>query len=129
MAEPLQLTETALIGENQLYQFAIGLLGDRWVGFAVGKDRPGKRRMGAEKMLFILPGVSEDCRLGLTDRNLAIRMTTAAAQDPEGGYGVITHWHVGPELRAGPDEFRCSTCSRLGCQGDCGEVDYGENEP
>lgn len=105
-----EFSETILIGENDLYRFGVGRLADRWLGFAVGvvTDMP---------LLFVLPDVSEGVDLGLTDKDKAIRLTGAIVQDHESAYGDIDRWHVPPDLRGNPDDFRCANCNRVGCDG------------
>jgi len=109
----LELTDILKIGENDHgYSFAVGKLGGRWVGFAVGDLGEGKQGM------FFLPGISEEYELGLTDRELAIRMTGAVAQSPEHGYGGIERWFVVEELRGRPEDFQCAECGEIACSGD-----------
>jgi hypothetical protein len=78
MSETLNITNYIKVGENNYgYAFWVGLLDRRWVGFAVGDIGGGNRG------LFFLPGIEEDCYLGISDRDKCIRMTGAIAQSPE----------------------------------------------
>lgn len=101
------------------YTFFVGRLKDRWVGFALGTVQRPQGETGA---MFIFPEVAEQFVLGLPDRDAAIRMTGAIAQDPESGYGGISKWLQPKELRGDPAKFRCPQCGRVGCQGDCENV-------
>ncbi len=68
-------------------------------------------------MLFMFPEIAENFTMGILDRERAIRMTGAIAEDPESGYGGVDRWFVGEELRGKPDDFRCEMCERVGCDG------------
>ena len=111
----LQLKETMIVAENRHgYQFGIGLVGDRWIGFARGAE-----------MLFVFPAIADDFQLGLLDKQRVIKLTVAIACDPDGGYGGIDQWFVTYDLRGHPDDFRCPYCARVGCQGECrDDFDY-----
>jgi hypothetical protein len=104
-----ELLDPLVIGDNDLgYTFVVGRLDDRWLGGAIGAG-----------MLFVFPEITVGCYLGVSDRETAIRMTSAIAQDPEHGYGGITRWRVDPRLRAAPDDFRCRHCGEVCCDGSC----------
>lgn len=120
-AKQPELTDIFIVGENDHgYQFGVGQLAGRWVGFAIGYRKDGKP-VG----LFFLPGISEDAHLGLLDRERAIRMTGAIACDPEHGYGGVARWFIEKARRGNPDEFRCERCGSVGCDGDCDDgFDY-----
>lgn len=121
MSAQLDIQDTFKIGENDFgYSFAIGRLGDRWVGFALGDLGEG------EQGCFFLPGVSEGYMMGLLDRERAIKLTGAIAQASEHGYGGIARWFVPPEQRGNPDDFRCERCEQVGCSGECVDHDYGD---
>lgn len=120
----LELDDLAVIAENAAYRFAVGRVGRRWLGGAVSVAR-----VEGERMLFVFPNVAEGDRLGLRDRVRAVRLTAAIAQDPESGYGGVTRWHVAPDLRGRPDEFRCPDCGMVGCAGRCSEEDPGDGCP
>lgn len=131
----LDLTDVFFIGENDAYRFGIGRLGDRWVGFAQEgqaseRSRRAFRSEGmdvAPGMLFFFPEVSEGFELGVADRQHAILLTGALAQDPENCYGGVEKWHVPEGLRGDPENFRCQHCDRVGCDGsEC--LDY-QGEP
>lgn len=112
--ENLELTQTRIIAENDAgYEFGVGLLGRRWVGFALA------RRDTSEPFLMFFSEVStEDYQLGLEDRDEAIRLTAALAVDPE-NYGGVDRWLIDEELRGDPEAYRCPQCGRVGCRGDC----------
>ncbi len=122
----IQIDEVLVIGENDGgYQFAVGRIADRWIGFA--RDNAFSRRARAAFRaegfapepagLFVFHEVGEDCQMGLTDKGRAIRLTGAVACDPESSYGGIDRWYVPEELRGRPDDFRCEHCERVGCDG------------
>jgi hypothetical protein len=125
---PFSLSEVTIIGENRHgYTFAVGKLGefmqDRWVGFAVGEADYGRR------FLFVFPEIGEEGWLGLADRDLAIRLTGAVAQDPDAGWGGIDRWAVEEELRGHPDAHRCVYCGQVGCRSECVECDAFYEDP
>lgn len=117
----IPFSETLMIGDNDVgYKFGVGLAGDRWLGFALG-DLPG-----GDKMLFVMPNVSEGFDLGLKDRDQAILMTGAIAQDPESAFGGITRWFVQADLRGDPNTIaRCPRCGEIGCQDDHDDFESG----
>jgi hypothetical protein len=118
--EPITFEETLLIGENDRgYRFGVGRVGDRWIGFALGRTITGG-------MLFLLPEIAVDHQLGLTLRDEAIRQVAAIAQDPEHAFGGVDRWYVAPELRASPDDYRCEHCGEILCGGRCEGEDYEE---
>ena len=110
----MDILERVEVGDNGLgYRFAVGSISDegggvRWVGFA-----------DSDAGAFIFPSVSEGHVAGLTDRDLAIRLTGAIAQSFEHGYGGVDRWFVDESLRGDPEEFRCFDCDQIGCRGDC----------
>jgi len=94
----LEIKETLLIGENDRgYQFCVGLIGDRWCGFALGRS---------------------------SDRDEAIRKTGAIACDPESAYGGVTRWYVDEPLRGDPEDFRCAFCGDVDCDGTCRDDEF-----
>lgn len=116
MAESMPLSDVLVIGSNDHgYQFAVGRMETRWIGFAIGDLEDGTR------MLFIFPEVSQGVLLGLANKVQAIRLTAAVACDPEQGYGGIKRWRIPPRLRGTPEEFRCERCHALNCDGFCGD--------
>lgn len=83
------------IGENAHgYEFKVGLLGDRWIGYA-------DSAFGA----FFFPQVSEGAQMGLTDKNEAIKRTLIVALTPEHGYGGVDTYYVDEALRPTPEEL------------------------
>lgn len=104
----IKLEEPLKVGSNSVYVFAVGKLEGRWVGFAQ-----------TEKGIFIFPQITQGHRLGLPDRDRAILLTGAIAQDYESAYGGIEEWSVPVELRGDPDALRCRDCDTIGCDGDC----------
>lgn len=109
----IKLENVAVIGSNRRgYEFCVGLCMGNWLGFARASD-PAQRQM-----LFILHEVSEGLKLGVSDRDLAIRATGAAVQVPEQGFGGIDEWLVPEALRGKPIDFACRECGKLSV-GDC----------
>ena len=117
----LDLTDITKIGENDYgYEFAIGHIGGRWVGFALGRINE------TEKSCFFLLSISEGEEMGVKDKTLAILLTGAIAQSYEHGYGGIDRWFVGEELRGDPEAFRCVNCDGVGCDGkECQDGFFG----
>jgi hypothetical protein len=139
MAEPtdegLPLTDVTVIGENPHYKFAIGKAHGRWLGFALGKPSRSEAAFVSEglpvqaRTMFVFPEVAEGFMLGLTERERAILLTGAIAQDFESAYGGVERWFVPPDLRGDPDKLRCPRCDRIGCDGvECEECE-GEELP
>jgi len=136
---PLEIHDILLIGENDYgWEFAVGRIGERWLGFARdGAFSQHVRQAFASEGLAVEPGymhlfpeVAEGVEIGLPDKERAILLTGALAQDPEQPFGGIDRWHVPEEQRGKPDDFRCPNCDRVGCdQKECQEDDYGEDVP
>lgn len=100
-------SETRLIGSNRHgWTFGIGQLGEHWVGFALG-----------DGFLNIMAEVSEGFQLGLKDADLAMRMTSAVAVDPEQLFGGVDRWFIPEQCRGDPEDYRCEVCGEIGC--DC----------
>ena len=119
MGTELTITDRYDIGENDHgYKFAVGKIGDRWVGFADGDLGNDKR------MLFLFPAISEDYQMGLPDRELVIKLTGAIAQSLEHGYGGVARWFVSEVLQGRPEDFTCEHCESVGCRGACEREDY-----
>lgn len=119
MSNTIQITDRFDIGENDHgYKFAVGKIVNRWVGFADGELENGDR------LFLIFPAISENYQMGLTDRELVIKLTGAIAQSGEHGYGGIARWFIPQELRGDPKEFTCENCESVGCQGSCENDDY-----
>lgn len=124
----LRVADAVIVGDNSRgYQFAVGKIADdRWVGFAIGRVE------GQNKMLFFFSEIADaDYRLGILDRDEAIRMTSAIADDPEHAYGGIERWFADPALRATSDQYRCANCGTVACQGAClyaDPFDYDDEE-
>jgi hypothetical protein len=103
--EPLSFEEEFLVGSNPHgYSFYVGRLDDRWLGYAIGAA-----------MVFVFPGISTDHRIGVADRDEAIRRLGAIAQDPASGYGGIKAWFVEEALRGDPVAYRCKVCGEVCC--------------
>jgi hypothetical protein len=118
MPEPVAIEEQVIIGDNRHgYAFAVGRVGDRWLGYAI-------TRLG----LFLFPGVSEGVDLGMEDRDEAIRRVGAIAQDLNSGYGGVETWHVPEELRGDPGRYRCDVCGEICCEDDH-DLDDLDEEP
>jgi len=119
----LTLHEIIPVGENRHWTFIAARCGDRWLGGAVGKTEPPSAKLPPSadgldpNMFFVFPEVSDELQLGVLDRDRAILLVGAIAQDIESTYGGITTWRVAPELQGRPDDFRCEVCDRVGCQG------------
>lgn len=131
----LKLEEVKIIGENAHYRFCIGRCRDRWIGFAVGGSMSLKAHDAfhsegiptGPNFMFVFPEVSEGFVLGLLERDKAILLTGAVAQDPESAYGGVDRWLVPECQRGDPEAFRCRSCDRVGCNdADCasGYVDF-----
>lgn len=126
-----------VIGRNDLWQFGIGKLGDRWVGVAgqseiasAAKSAFASEGLAVEpEYLHILSEVSEESELGMRDKRAAILLIGALAQDPESGFGGIDKWFVPEELRGDPEKFRCERCATVGCSGkDCSDCDQLDDD-
>lgn len=134
MPATLNMSDYLTVAENASYWFCIASIGERWVGLAAPKRSPAEAAFADEGLevtpqLLMLLDISDGFELGVTDRRRAILLTGALAQDPENAYGGIDTWHVAPELRGHPDDFRCRHCDRVGCGGgDCQEQ-YQEDFP
>lgn len=113
MSEAWAFDEVYKIGENDWgYWFGIGLLKDRWTGFAVGTWKDDK---GEHQMMFFFPEIADDLVMGKTDRDLVIKLTGAIAQSVEHAYGGVSRWFVPEDLRGKPEDFICEVCSSVGC--------------
>lgn len=119
MSDRLEICDALIVADNNCgYQFCVGRLGSRWVGYAVGATDDG------ERMLFLFSEICEGHVMGIMSLEEAIRMTGALAQDPEQAYGGVDRWYVHDRLQASPDDYRCDHCDRVGCDGtECREVD------
>lgn len=127
----LAIEETVRVGRNDGWEFGVGRIGGRWIGFAVGVE-PVEDPAGPTRYMHLFPQVSEGYELGTPDRDKAVRLVGALAQDPEHGFGGVAEWFVPPGLRANPDEFRCKWCDDVGCDGvECagGEFDDDSGIP
>jgi hypothetical protein len=110
----LDIQDPTLLASNSQWQFCIGRLEQRWIGYAFAP---------AHHFADIMPEISLDGQLGHPDRDHAVKLTTAIAQDPEHAYGEITDWFVSLDQRGHPDSFRCHHCERVACDGtDCTNV-------
>lgn len=116
----IELSDVVKIGKNDYgYEFAVGRIGKRWVGLAIGDPGDG------EKVMFFLPNIQEDHQMGVKDKTMAILLTGATVQVKEHGYGGINTWFVGEELRGDPDILMCINCGSVGCDGEeCQEIYY-----
>jgi len=110
-ADP-NMTGITTIAATAQYLFCVGRCEGRWIGFTVGRG-PKHRNM-----MSLLPQIASDYRLGLEDRDEAVRQTTAIAQDAAAGYGRIEEWHVPAGLIADPDDYRCDVCGEICCGND-----------
>lgn len=120
MATELNIRCVEIIADNRYgWQYVVGLLGDRWIGAAVSQAGQGQR------ILMLLPEVAEGVELGLVDKTEAIRLTAALAQDPE-RYGGVDRWLIHESLRGDPEAYRCRSCGRVGCQGECEDMPFGD---
>jgi len=105
----LVLEDALPIGENEIgYSFLVARIGDRWIGFA-----------DSSVGMFLLPGVREGQYIGVKDKKEAILLSGAIAQSIEHGYGGVDEWFVPEDLRGKPEDYRCKTCSEIGCKGYC----------
>ena len=106
----IEIKEQFMIGENDHgYRFAVGKVGERWVGYAIGQDG-----------IFFFP-MAENYIMGLTDRERAIKLTGAIAQSFEYGYGGVDRWFIDESLQGNPDDFTCANCGSVGCDAQCGK--------
>lgn len=122
MAE-LDIQNWTLIGKNDLgYEFFVGSIAHKWIGFAVG----------AQTVSLFSQIADRDYELGLTDKARVILLTGAIAQDDESGYGGITEWFVPENQRGDPEKLRCKHCCELVCEGDCEAAEedelYGDDD-
>lgn len=103
------------IGHNRHgWRFAVGSMNGRWMGVALGRIRPG-----TSTYCHFFAEISEGYVMGVRDRELAIRMTGALAQDPEQCFGGIDVWYIPRELRGRYQDLpRCRQCGRVCCDGD-----------
>jgi len=110
----LRFEETLLVGENDSgYEFGVGRIGDEWIGFA---------KCGHALWWFTMQAPRG--RLGVPDRDEAIRQTHAYATAPENGYGGITRWFVQEDLRGDADAYRCPRCGAVFCNGECEKYEH-----
>jgi len=124
--QPLHFDDMTIIGENEHgWRFGVARLGSRWIGFATSSAygaaaRAAFRAAGLDPEpagLFVFSQVADGFELGVADRDRAVLLTGAIAQDPEAGYGGVSRWHVPEALRGNPDDFRCPRCEQVGCDG------------
>jgi hypothetical protein len=136
-SEPLKIEELVVIGENDYgWRFAVGRIGERWLGLGLESANTVAARCAfRDEGLPVEPGymhvigaVSRDHELGLPDKEAAIRLTGAIAQDPAHAFGGVERWLVPEALRGRPDDFRCGHCEEVGCNGDCQDADYDVRE-
>lgn len=114
MGNSVDIKQVTKIGENDYgYWFGVGLLEERWIGFAVGKLEDGN------EMVFWFPEIAEGHLIGLSDFDKAVKAASAIAQTPEHAYGGIQRWFIPEEFRGDPDDYRCTGCMNVGCPGDC----------
>lgn len=129
----MDLTDVLVIADNSAgWRFCVGRSGGRWLGFAAPGRSPAELAFASEglevspQMLMVMPEVSEGYQLGVEDRDRAIRLTGAVAQEDDGCYGGVERWFVPEDLRGRPDDFRCKKCDHVGCDGtECGD-DYDD---
>ena len=125
MAEQLNFVDVVLIGSNDTWRFLVARIdgGHRWVGLAAPRRSSSEQAFHdvgfpvSPQMLMILTLVGDGCEMGILDRDLAIRLVGAIAQNAEDGYGGIDTWNVPEDLRGHPNQFRCVLCDRVGCNG------------
>lgn len=117
MAEPLQISDVTVFAHNRHWRFAVARMGERWVGLA--------RAHSGEPYLHVMPEVSEGYTLGLPldQHERALALASAVVADDEATWGDVEAWHIPPEQRGNPDDYRCAHCEAIGCNGlDC--MDY-----
>jgi hypothetical protein len=126
MSDPLHFAEVLAVADNDHgWRFAVGRMGDRWLGFATGSQYAADARDAFRSVglpveagyLHVFAEVSTGYQLGVSDRDRAVLLTGALAQDPEGCFGGVDRWHVPEALRGKPDDYRCATCGQVGCDG------------
>lgn len=127
---PITLDEVLIIAENDCgWRFGVGRLGSagrcRWIGFATesAQAQDARRAFASEGLptepagLLLFHEVAQGVELGVADRERAILLTGALARDIDSAYGGVDRWLVPPELRGDPEQFRCRSCDRVGCDG------------
>ena len=121
----IQIDQCFMIARNAYYSFIVGLFDGRWIGLA-RSEMPGIGGVFVFAEVFDEPGL-----LGLADRREAIRMTAAIATDIGHGYGPVIEWFIPKELQASPDDYRCTVCESIGCDGSCQDLaeEMGEDYP
>lgn len=84
----LRIDDAFVIGRNDGYEFLVGQLSDnqRWVGMAVALDESG-----APASAFVLDFGGDDVERGVTDRDDAVRLTIAEANNPENCFGGLSN--------------------------------------
>jgi len=137
MAKPLELRNITIIAENDHgWRFGVAQVGDRWVGIGLESAHAVEARAAfRSEGLPVEPGfvnifseVSEGHELGLVDRDAAILLTGAAAQDPEACFGGIDRWFVPAELRGDPEQYRCANCDAIGGDCQCASGDFNDDD-
>ena len=119
----LTFSDIFVIAENDHYRFVIARCGDRWFGGAMESlaAQEAREAFASEclpvqpPMMFIFAQVSEGFEFGVQDRNRAIMLVGAIAQDEESSYGEVDRWFVPEGQRGKPEAFRCERCGEIGC--------------
>lgn len=122
MPNSIYFKEMLLLAFSDHWEFCVGRVGARWLGFAMGRIGPNRN------FINIFHQVAEGHQLGLPDRDHAIRLTTALIEADVECMGAVTFWITSPELRGRPEDFTCAHCGEVGCDGadcqDSGPDDY-----
>lgn len=81
----MNITNVQIIGKNSLgYRFVVGQLEDgSWIGYA-----------DSDYGAFFFPEIATGYQMGVADRDTAVGLTIAKAQDAQSGYGGIETWHI-----------------------------------
>ena len=106
----LKIEGYELIGRNDQWDFAVARIGDRYLGVALESryTREVRAAFASEGLqieptyMHVFAEVSEGVDLGMQDKQAAILLTGALAQDPEQGFGGIDEWLVPDDLRGEP---------------------------
>ena len=132
----LKIESFEFVGRNEHWQFAVAKVGDRWLGVALeGKfTRQARDAFQAQGLpvpddyMHVFAKVSDGFELGMKDKNRAMLLVGAIAQDPEQGFGGVDEWLVPEELRGDPEKFRCLKCGEVGCNGTECEDEFGDTD-
>lgn len=107
----LNLEDCRVIARTEDWKVCVARLEGRWIGVAIGEVGDSL------EFCSVFPEVSANGMLGLASLQEAIRLTSALADDPEQGLGEVVEWLVADHERGDVEDYRCSNCGELGCDG------------